>query len=158
MSDFDVFARLVTSRIAELEAAIERLNLRSENLVREARVTKVDPETGKAEVDMNGLPSDKLSWSQRAGAIKDWNPPSEGERVLVLNPSGEAGLGIIMPGGYSDDNPQPHNKAGEYRQTNGQSSTLVTKDKIEFAVGSSSLTIEDGVITLKSPSFKGVKG
>lgn len=158
MSDFSAFARLVTSRFAEIEAAIERLNLRAENLVREARVTKVDPATGKAEVDMNGLPSDQLPWSQRAGAIKDWNPPSEGERVMVLNPSGEPGLGIIMPGGYSDDNPQPHNKAGEYRQTNGESSTLVTKDKIVLSVGGSSLTIEAGAITLKSPSFKGVKG
>ncbi|MBX9873335.1 MAG: phage baseplate assembly protein V [Beijerinckiaceae bacterium] len=158
MSDFAAFARLVTKRFADLEAENERLKLRLDNLLREGRVESVDPETGTAEVDMNGLRSDKLSWSQRAGSIRDWDPPSQGERVLVLNPSGDPGLGIIFPGGYSDAFPQPHRQAGEFFKQVGASSILMTGEKLVLTVGGSSFTLEAGVITLKSPSFKGVRG
>lgn len=158
MSDFAAFARLVSQRIAQLESETENLKLRLDNVVREGRVTKIDPEKGTAEVDMNGLPSAELPISHRSGAIREWNPPAVGERVVVVNPSGEPGLGQIFPGGYSDEFSQPHAKGGESFKTIGATSILQTADKIVFTVGGTSLTLEAGSTTLKTPAFKGVKG
>lgn len=158
MSDLDQFVSALVRRLRDAEATIERLSLRLDNLVREGRVTKLDPDKGTAQVDMNGLPSTDLPISHRAGAISEWNPPSVGERVIVLNPTGEPGLGQILPGGYSDEFAQPHAKGGESFKKNGATSVLQTADKIVLAVGASSLTLEAGVITLKAPSFRAVKG
>lgn len=158
MSDFAHYAREIARRLAQLEAENESLRLRLDNILREGRVTKIDEETGKAEVDMHGLPSDKLDISHRSGAIREWNPPAVGERVFVLNPSGEPGRGIVMPGGYSDEFAQPHKKAGESYKTVGATSVLQTGDKIEFKVGGTTLTLEAGKTTLKTPAFAAEKG
>ncbi len=154
MSDFAAFARAVNRRFAELEAENEQLRRRLDNVFREGRVTAVDGTAGTAEVDMNGLPSDKLSWSARAGSSKEWDPPAVGERVLVANPSGEPGLGIILAGGFSDDNPQNHDKAGEYRRSLGGNSVLMTQDKIVYSTGEATITIDkSGAATISAKSI-----
>jgi phage baseplate assembly protein V len=158
MSDFAAYAREVATRLAALEAENERLRLRLDNMIREGRVTKLDPEKARVEVDMNGLASDELPWSERNGASRSWDPPAVGERVVVLSPTGEPGLGIVYPGGPSDQFPQPHNKGAEFYKTIGASSILMTGEKIVFTVGGSSVTIEAGVVTIRAPAFKGVKG
>jgi phage baseplate assembly protein V len=158
MSEFAAYARLINRRFAEIETENEQLRLRLDNIFREGRVTKIDEATGKAEVDMNGLKSDALDISHRSGAIREWNPPAVGERVLVANPSGEPGMGIVLPGGYSDEFAQPHAKAGESFKTVGTTSILQTADKIVLTVGGSSLTLEGGKITLKTAKFEAVKG
>lgn len=158
MSDFAAFARAVTRRFAELEAENEQLRRRIDNLFREGRVTSVDGKTGTAEVDMNGLPSDKISWSARAGSSKEWDPPAVNERVLVANPSGEPGLGIILAGGFSDQNPQNHDKAGEYRRSQGSTSVLMTDEKVVYGAGDATITIDKSgaaTITAKNITLDG---
>lgn len=158
MSDFAAYAREVARRLAALEAENERLRLRLDNMIREGRVTKVDPQKARAEVDMNGLASDELPWAQRNGSIRDWDPPAVGERVVVLSPTGDPGLGIVFPGGPSDQFPPPHDKGAEFFKTVGSASILMTGDKIVLKVGASSVTVEAGVVTIKAPRFRGVKG
>lgn len=154
MSEFSLFAAAINRRFAELEAENERLRLRLDNVVREGRVTKVDPDKGTAEVDMNGLPSSELPISHRSGAIREWNPPSEGERVVVFNPSGEPGLGMVFPGGYSDQFAQPHAKAGESFKTVGDTSVLQTADKVVYKAGDTTITAhKDGSVVVKGASI-----
>lgn len=159
MSDFREFASTIARRLAQLEAESENLRLRLDNILREGRVTKIDEETGKAEVDMHGLPSDALDISHRSGAIREWNPPAVGERVFVLNPSGEPGRGIVMPGGYSAEFTQPHKKAGESYKAVGETSVLQTPETVVYRAGGATITVHksgkvtlDGVeITMKAP-------
>lgn len=154
MSDFREFSAEISKRIAELEAENENLRLRLDNVFREGKVTNVDPTTGKAEVDMNGLPSDKMPWASRAGAIKEWSPVTVGERVLVANPSGEPGLGIILAGGFSDANPQNHNQGGEHKLTVGGSTILVTGSKIVFTVGGTSIELSGGGVKATAADYE----
>lgn len=124
----DGFGRLIR-RIAYLEAHIEQLNRRMNNMVREGRVNKVYPDEGLAEVDAHGAKTKKIPWISRSGSIRDWVPPEEDERVLVLNPTGEPGKGLILPGGYSDKYQQPHDKVAEARRVIGDSDDLMTGSK-----------------------------
>jgi phage baseplate assembly protein V len=130
--DFDRLIRHLQDRLAAAEAKNEDLERRLNNMFREATVTKVDPDTGMAEVDADGLPSDMVPWITRAGKQKEWDPPSEGERVVLFNPSGEPGLGMIMHGGFSNKFPQNHNKVGEHKRSVGDdvSTTTTDKDKV----------------------------
>lgn len=137
----DAYFRAVARRFAELEAAIEDLNRRLANVVREGRVTSVDYAGAVATVDMDGLPSRQMPWIQRAGAVKDWDPPTVGERVTVVSPTGDPALGLIFPGGWSLDNPAPHDKGGER--------FITAANKIVLTVGQSGLVIEPEKMTMR---------
>lgn len=129
MSDF--FDELL-ERIENLENHLRQLYVASNNLMREGRVTKAYDD-GTLEVDMQGLPSDRLPQLTRAGKLTEWAPATVGERVLVLNPSGEPGRGLVLPGGYTEGFKQPHNKLGEWLKGVGGSSIMMTGDVITIS-------------------------
>lgn len=137
----DAYFRAVARRFAELEAAIEDLNRRLTNVVREGRVTDVDYAGAVATVDMDGLPSRQMPWIQRAGDVKDWDPPTVGERVTVVSPTGDPALGMVFPGGWSNDNPAPHDRGGER--------FIRAAHKIVLTVGVSELVIEPEKMTMR---------
>jgi len=137
----DAYFRAVSRRFAELEAAIESLDRRVRNLVREGRITGVDYARGVATVDMDGLPSRDIPWVQRAGDIKDWDPPTVGERVTVVSPTGDPAQGLITPGGWSDANPAPHDRGGER--------FIQAAHKIVLRVGETELILEPDKATLR---------
>ena len=118
--------------LADLRMKQDEHDRRLNNMFREAKVTKVHAEEGLAEVEADGLPSHKIPWVTRAGTQAEWDPPTEGERVTLFSPTGEPGLGMIMHGGFSNQFPQNHNKAGEHRRSVGAkvSTTTTAKDKV----------------------------
>jgi phage baseplate assembly protein V len=154
MSGLGRLVQVLTARFRDAEAEIEQLKLRLDNTIREGRVTKVLPDKGKVEVDMNGLASDELDLSHRSGSQREWDPPSVGERVLVLSPTGEPGLGVVLPGGYSDDFPAPHDKAGEYVRSNGETRLLQTADRIEISAPTIVLRSGSATVTLTADLLK----
>ena len=112
-SPIDALSSLV-QRIADLER-------RSNNHLRPGKVHSVDPEEGtfvlQYGTDEDGQPvlSPDIPWTEQAGTIKTWSPPTVGEQMLMISPSGEIGAHSWgMKGGFSDANKQPHNKGGEY--------------------------------------------
>lgn len=126
-SDIDaVFARLL-QRIEFLESVVDDLSRKSNNMLREAKVLEVYPEEGLVEVEAHGVKTEKVPWLQRAGDINEWEPPTKDERVIVISPTGDVAKGLVLPGGYSDKFPQPHNKGSEfYRKVKGAS--ILQKD------------------------------
>ena len=121
-------------RIEYLESSINELDRRQNNMFREATVKEVLPDEGLAVVDANGIETSKVPWLERAGKIRSWQPPSVGERVVLFSPTGEPGLGMVMPGGFSDEFPAPHNKGGEYMQVIGGATIKQTGDAVEITV------------------------
>lgn len=103
-------------RLAEME---RRLN----NIQRPGKVVEIDAAKGVVKVqftqaDGKPITSPWIPWTTRAGKIKIWHPPSVGEQVIIHSPSGEMGLhSWVAPGGFSKDNPQNHDKDGEYKMT-----------------------------------------
>ncbi len=124
----DPFGDLI-ERLEQAEAAIGELGRRINNMVREAKVTKVFVD-GTAIVDAHGIESKRVPWVQRAGSIKDWDPPAVGERVLLVSPTGEPGRGVIFPGGYSNEFSQPHDTLGEAKRQVGDTSVLMKGDEL----------------------------
>jgi phage baseplate assembly protein gpV len=147
------FLRLL-QRIENQERVINDLNRRINNLVREARVEKVFDD-GTAIVEGQGLVSKRVPWVSRAGNIRDWDPPAENERVLLLSPTGEPGKGLILPGGFSNSFPANHDDTGQSRRTLGDTRFTTTTDSYEIV--SETVTIEadvviKGRVTIEGPS------
>lgn len=76
---------------------------RTDNVVRLGTIAEVNHATARVRVKSGGNDSNWLAWlSLRAGATREWNPPTVGEQCLVLSPGGEMAAGIVLLGIFSD--------------------------------------------------------
>lgn len=140
------FDRLIR-RLEQLEAYVNQLDRRQNNFLREAVVTEVFPSEGLARVDAHGVVSKKSSWLTRSGDIGDWNPVTVGERVLYISPTGEPGKGLILPGGYSQQFPAPHDKGAEKVTKIGD--VTIKQTGSAFIVTAGGVTVEISAAGLK---------
>lgn len=134
-------------RIAQLEAMVESLDRRLNNVMRESVVEEVFDD-GTATLVSHGGKTKPMPWLQRSGSIQDWDPPTPGERVIHLSPGGHLGRGLILPGGYTEQFPQPHNKLGESRRKVGDSMDTFSGSQ---RVIESQLIILRGTVRIEGP-------
>ena len=96
-------------------AALARL---IENLVRLGTIAEVDVVKARVRVKSGELLTTWLPWlALRAGAEREWNPPTVGEQVVLLSPSGQLAQGIVLTGLFSETNPANGDRAGLHRTT-----------------------------------------
>jgi len=102
-------------------AALSRL---IENLIRLGTVAEVDhgslpdKRPARVRVQSGNLLTGWLPWTVlRAGTTRDWDPPTVGEQVLVLSPSGQTAQGIAIGGLFSALIPANGDRAGLHRRT-----------------------------------------
>ncbi|MBC6714790.1 phage baseplate assembly protein V [Aurantimonas sp. DM33-3] len=153
MSIEAAFATLMR-RIESLEAQLVAQDRRINNMFREGSIAEVDYEKGLASMDAGGLPTDMSPWLERAGAIRDWTPVTKGERAIFISPSGDPGQGLILPGGYSSQFTQNHNKGGEPTRTVGDTQIQQTGSEIRITAGGSSLVLSPSSVTLITPDYR----
>lgn len=93
--------------IRELEFRITELERRLHNTIRICTVDSLDKDRVRVR-DGSGLVTGPLHWvTRRAGHDRDWWAPEPGEQVVLLCPSGDPGLGVVLPGIYRDAFPAP---------------------------------------------------
>ena len=102
-------------------AALSRL---IENLIRLGTIAEVDhgslpaKRPARVRVQSGDLLTGWLPWTAlRAGTTRDWDPPTVGEQVLVLSPSGQTAQGIAITGLFSALIPANGDRAGLHRRT-----------------------------------------
>lgn len=85
---------------------IAELARRMESLIRLGTIAEVDHSAARVRIKTGNLVTDWLPWTAaRAGSTREWNPPTFGEQVVILSPSGDPAAGVILPGGvFSDGN------------------------------------------------------
>jgi phage baseplate assembly protein V len=127
-----------------MSAEIGDIQRRLANLFRVGKVAEVNRTTGRVKVQFGEAVTAWLPWmTGRAGAVKDWNPPSVGEQVVVCSPMGEIEAGFIMPGSINyGDQPAPTTAENTYRLD------IPTGGTFEIRCGSSTLTFAGGKISL----------
>ncbi|MDR5797440.1 MULTISPECIES: phage baseplate assembly protein V [unclassified Caballeronia] len=92
------------------------------NLIRKGSVFAVDLSTNPPTVRVSvGDPEDTnnpgltTNWipffAARAGATREWNPPTVGEQVVLFCPMGDPAQGVALPGIFSDAAPAPAHSA-----------------------------------------------
>lgn len=94
------------------------LSRRLESLIRLGTVAAVDHAAARCVVQSGKLTTKPLPWlTLRAGDTRTWNPPTVGEQVLLLCPSGEPASGIVLAGLYAIGKPSPSASAAEHVTT-----------------------------------------
>ncbi|MBI6603945.1 MULTISPECIES: phage baseplate assembly protein V [Pseudomonas] len=96
-------------------AALSRL---LENLIRFGVISAVQMEPPRVQVTTGTLTTAWLPWlALRAGADREWDPPTLGEQVMLFSPSGQLANGIVVTGVFSDHIPANGNRPGLHRRT-----------------------------------------
>jgi hypothetical protein len=127
------FERLIF-RLTELERRVR-------NIVRYGRIAEVDAAKARVKVideeqgggDGRSITTDWLPWAEIGGAFRTWTPPSVGQQVAVISPSGNLGLGLVLPNAFSDAFPPPSDKGNEHVMAVGETRIIIAGDEIRFA-------------------------
>ncbi|MEW6166060.1 MAG: phage baseplate assembly protein V [Pseudomonadota bacterium] len=85
------------------------------NLVRLGTIAAVDHARALCRVESGGLLTGWLPWvERRAGATRTWDPPTVGEQVIVLAPSGEMAAAVVVTGLYRAAHPAPDDQSATH--------------------------------------------
>ncbi|MNJ23373.1 Phage-related baseplate assembly protein [compost metagenome] len=89
-----------------------------ENLVRLGTIEAVQMQPPRVKVKSGNIVTAWRPWlSLRAGADREWDPPTIGEQVVLLSPSGLLAQGIAITGLFSDLIPANGDREGLHRRT-----------------------------------------
>ncbi|ODN55785.1 baseplate assembly protein [Acinetobacter sp. 51m] len=86
------------------------LHRRLENVIRFGTIKTIHPAKPftTVTVTIGAITTGKLRFlTLRAGKTKTWDPPSVGEEVMVLSPSGVLEMGVAIAGFNNEENPSP---------------------------------------------------
>ena len=122
-------------------AALARL---LENLIRFGVIAAVQMEPPRVQVTTGKLSTAWLPWlALRAGSDREWDPPTVGEQVILLSPSGQLANGIVVTGVFSDHIPANGNRADLHRRTYSDG-TVIEYDSVAHHLNA---TLVDGGTT-----------
>ncbi len=105
------------------------------------KVTDVDPEKGLVRIeigkDSDGTPV-KGPWgaySQVAGALKVHSPPSVGQTMMMVVPSGDIEQAVMVPLHWSNDSPSPSSDGDKHVATIGDVTISLAGGGLTISVG-----------------------
>lgn len=130
--------------IIDLAARVSALERRVAGSMRHGTVAEVDPAEGWVRLDLGpgdggALLSPRIPYAQMAGALKAHVPPSVGQQMTVLAPTGDMQQGVAMPLTWSDANPSPGDSAD----------IAITLGDVRIDMNGSGLTLAVGGVTLE---------
>lgn len=89
-----------------------------ENLIRFGTIAEVKMQPPRVKVSSGNITTTWLPWlNLRAGADREWDPPTIGEQVVLLSPSGNLAQGVALTGLFSDLIPANGDREGLHRRT-----------------------------------------
>ncbi|MHC3749328.1 phage baseplate assembly protein V [Stutzerimonas stutzeri] len=89
-----------------------------ENIVRFGTIAAVQMQPPRVKVKSGNIATTWLPWlNLRAGADREWDPPTIGEQVVLLSPSGNLAQGVVLTGLFSDLIPANGEREGLHRRT-----------------------------------------
>ena len=82
----------------------------SPDAIRIGTVTEVDPAAAVVRVRVGEIETAPIPWATlRAGDLRIWSPPSEGEQVIVICPDGDWQAAFVHGSLFCDPIPAPDN-------------------------------------------------
>ncbi|WP_039918814.1 phage baseplate assembly protein V [Cellvibrio mixtus] len=95
------------------------------NLIRLGTVAEVQYQPPRVRVKTGDNETDWLHWlNLRAATTADWDPPIEGEQVILFSPAGDLAQAIAVTGIYSDQFPAPSDNKNLWLRKFPDGSTL----------------------------------
>ncbi len=108
---------------------IAEIRRRLDNMIRPGTIYAVDHANARCRVKSGALLTQWLPWfAHRAGAMREWSPPSLNEQCVVFSPSGEMAAGFVLVGVNSAAFPAPASSEPEHVQAYADG-TVISYDR-----------------------------
>lgn len=166
--------------LVEVVARLADLERRVSGLVRHGTVAEVDPTRQRVRLDFGPAHgaegrflSPWLPYAQFSGELRVHTPPTIGQQLTAVSPSGDPQQAVAVPLTHHAGNPSLSNAGdanvityGNVRMTLaddlvqvdvGSAALRLTDARIELSLGASSIRMTAGEITLTTPKFTGVQ-
>ena len=143
--------------VAALAARVAELERRVAGMFRSGNVDDVDPAKQRVRLDLgpssNGgrFRSPWVPYSQIGGALKAHTPPSKGQQMSLVSPSGNMQQAVAMPMTFSEENASPSQDGEANVITYGGFNISLTADTLTVSIGGSSIVVTGGSIEMNSP-------
>lgn len=115
-------------------------------------VAELDEAKARVKVDVAGMRTDWIPWTERAGpGVRTWSAPEVGSQVVVACPSGDPAQGVVLGGVYRAAHPAPANAKTSHR-VEFEDGTIVEYDraahKLTIDVGEGSVVVNCKTATI----------
>lgn len=140
--------------ISEIATRLAEVERRLAGVVRHGPIAEVDPSAGTVRLDLGPSTdggrqlSPPIPYAQTAGALKAHIPPTVGQQMTMISPSGDWRQAVAMPMTWSDHNSSPSAKGDENLVTFGGVEISLRADAIEVKVGGVSFAISDAGVDI----------
>ena len=129
-------------------------------------IEAIDYSAARVRVRSGDWVSAWLPWkADAAGEVRHWRPPSIGEQVMILSPSGQPEQGMAFPGFYSDRHGQGNDDRRNVTATDWSDGareeydheahtwrlTVPNGGSITFAIGATTMVLTGTGVTMNSP-------
>lgn len=143
--------------LVEIAARVAELERRIAGVMRHGVVAEVDPEKQRVRLDFgpsHGGEGKFLSpwvpYAQFSGALKVHTPPTVGQQLTAMSPTGDFRQAVAIPLTHSDQNPSPSGAGDQNVVTYGNVTMTVADDLVEVRVGGALLKITSAEITVST--------
>lgn len=129
-------------RVAELERKLAASG-------RAGTVSEVDATQGLIRLDLgDGMQSPWVPYVQTAGALKVHSPPSVGQQMILVAPSGETAQGYATALSFGGGNGSPSSADDEHVVTFGDVRLDLTADGVVVSAGGVTLKVSGAGVTI----------
>lgn len=149
--------------LVEIAARVAELERRIAGVMRHGVVAEVDPEKQRVRLDFgpsHGGEGKFLSpwvpYAQFSGALKVHTPPTVGQQMTAMSPTGDFRQAVAIPLTHSDQNPSPSGAGDQNVVTYGNVTMTLADDLVRSEVGGLTfeLTSAAARITIGGVTFK----
>lgn len=142
-------------QLVELVARVAELERRVAQMMRHGTVEDVDPAKHRVRIRMGedhrtGKPyvGPWVPYAQIAGGLKVHAPPTAGQQMTMLNPTGDPKQGVAIPLTWSEANASPSAKGDENVLSYGNVRIELRDGQVTLAVGDAVLDVISGKVAL----------
>lgn len=149
--------------ITELVSRVADLERRLAGGMRHGTVAEVDPAKQRVRLDFGPAHggdgkflSPWIPYAQFSGALKVHTPPTVGQQLTAMSPTGDFQQAVAVPLTHSDSNPSPSGAGDENVMTYGNVRMTLADDLVRSKIGGLELELTGAAakITVGGVSFK----
>jgi phage baseplate assembly protein gpV len=141
--------------LVELASRVADLERRFSGVFRHGTVEEVDPAKQIVRVkfgeDKDGKPflSPWVPYAQIAGALKVHTPPTKGQQMSTMSPTGDWMQAVALPMHWSDQNQSPSQNGDENVLTYGNVRATIKDDLVRVVVGGCTLEVTSAHVKIE---------
>ena len=148
---------MAVRELVELVSRVAELERRFAGVLRHGTVAEVDPERQRVRLDLgpaHGAGGRFLSpwvpYAQFSGALRVHTPPTVGQQLTAMSPSGDFQQAVALPLTHHSGNPSPSKAGDENVVTYGNVRMTLAVDLVRVDVGGTLFELSSAKVTLST--------